>query len=380
MPINFVTGFPGAKKTAWTILTVKARGEKEKRPVYACNIKDMRVPGWHSFDHPDQWIDPQIIPDGAIVVVDELQDFWGNVKGNVPEPILELSKHRHRGLDFYFITQDPSLVHATPRKLCNGHFYISSVFGSGASMVYEFNHMQLYPEKAKPLQTSAFVVDKQVFEWYTSTTINTVKTKIPRKAFILPIALLVFLGTAWLGYKMLFRTVDKAKASGSSVAAAASGALPGIPGAAGAPADNHPLTAAEYVKVRQPRIEGIEHTAPVYDDLTKPTRAPYPAACLIKGDTCKCYTQDATPYRTTKSLCTQIAKNGVFLDFDIQRQQQTQPQARHQITPAASAPAPASPAPAAPASTALASSGQMQEWQVGLNAPTPIPRHSVLIK
>ena len=95
MAINFITGLPRQGKTLFTICYVKEKAEKEKRDVYYCNIPEVTIDGWTEIDHPDKWME---LPDNCLVLVDELQDFWGNaaIGAKVPQPILELSKHGKR--------------------------------------------------------------------------------------------------------------------------------------------------------------------------------------------------------------------------------------------------------------------------------------------
>ena len=76
MPINFITGLPRAGKTLWTLTQVRALAEKDKRQVYYCHIPEVTIPGWLEIEHPDEWMK---LPDGCIIVVDELQDFWGKM-------------------------------------------------------------------------------------------------------------------------------------------------------------------------------------------------------------------------------------------------------------------------------------------------------------
>jgi len=61
---------------------------------------------------------------------------------------------------------------------------------------------------------------------------------------------------------------EKGGNSGSAVAAVA------------APAS---LTPADYAAAYTPRIAGLPHTAPVYDEVTKPVVAPYPVACIASA-------------------------------------------------------------------------------------------------
>ncbi len=77
-----------------------------------------------------------------------------------------------------------------------------------------------------------------------------------------------------------------------------------------------PQTAQELVEAHRPRIDGLMHTAAVYDTLTTPKRVPVPAACIsMASKGCKCYTQDGTTYNTTPQICAQVVANGIFLHF-----------------------------------------------------------------
>jgi hypothetical protein len=56
-----------------------------------------------------------------------------------------------------------------------------------------------------------------------------------------------------------------------------------------------PLTPREYVESYSPRIDGLAYTAPVYDEVTKPTEAPVPVACIESASKgCRCWSQQAT--------------------------------------------------------------------------------------
>jgi zona occludens toxin len=120
------------------------------------------------------------------------------------------------------------------------------------------------------------------------------------------------------------------------------------------------MTAAEYVDSRTPRLKDFAHTAPAYDDVTKPTEAPYPAACVQMGKTCKCYTQQATLLQVSGAVCLQIVQQGFFMDWktaqrgefiprdrgDYRHQREPLPQAQQvaQMDPVRAVPAPMPPA------------------------------------
>ena len=88
------------------------------------------------------------------------------------------------------------------------------------------------------------------------------------------------------------------------------------------------MTAAEYVDARIPRLKDFAHTAPAYDDVTKPTEAPYPAACVQMGKTCKCYTQQATLLQVSGAVCVKIVQQGFFMDWKTAQRGEFSPRDR----------------------------------------------------
>lgn len=318
MPINLVTGLPRHGKTLWTICTVKERAEKEKREVYTCNIPGITIEGWKEIDHPDKWLE---LPDSCILIVDELQDFWGKAPNGqkVPTPILELSKHGKRGIDIYMITQEPSLVHGTPIGLAEWHYFVKRSFGTENAMVYKFQRMQNHPEKLtkKAAEVLPFRYPKKAYTWYKSADVHNIKRKIPAKLLAIPVVLAIAGLCIWGAVTMFSGVIDKAKGNSPAAAAARPGQTsPGTnqpaPGQSG---QRQIQTAAEYVQSFQPRIDGLPYTAPRYDEVTKPTTAPFPAACVNMGKRCNCYSQQGTKLDTPKELCAQIVADGFFMDW-----------------------------------------------------------------
>lgn len=329
MAIYFVTGLPRTGKTLFTLCHVRPISEKEKRPVYTCNIPGITIPGWQEIDHPDKWMD---VPDGSIIIVDELQDFWGKAPpgAKVPLPILELSKHGKRGIDFYFITQEPDLVHHTPRSLCQHHYFVVRAFGSQNVMIYKFERMQLHPDKVKTKgEKMPWRYNKEAFGWYKSADTHNVKRQIPLKVWAIPFVAIFAALAVWAGIKMFGGVLDKAKSAGSppsssvgavGSAGGAGGAGARSVGAAGADLQKPALTVAEYTASFDPRLKGFPQSAPRYDDLTKAAQAPKPAACIDgirpgqQVRSCTCWTQQATPLSVPEALCKQLAAGGFFDD------------------------------------------------------------------
>ena len=95
------------------------------RTIYA-NIKALKIDYVRALK--TDWRD---CPDGSIIVIDEVQLIkpYDNLKDRNNEMIQELTIHRHRGFDFFFITQHPSLLHPTAKILIGMHWHLTVPFG-----------------------------------------------------------------------------------------------------------------------------------------------------------------------------------------------------------------------------------------------------------
>jgi zona occludens toxin len=155
---------------------------------------------------------------------------------------------------------------------------------------------------------------KEVFGWYKSTSLDTAKMKIPFAVKMMLVAALSVPVLAYYGWKTFNQRLP-----GSGVAK--SGPVVPLADGVGSRVVSGRVEAAkvqtplEYVAQFQARLEGLPHTAPRYDDLTKPVSVPFPAACISMGERCTCYTQQATVMDVKKPLCLQIVKNGYFNDW-----------------------------------------------------------------
>ena len=69
--ITLITGAPGAGKTA--LMVELLRTIYKDRPVYACNVEGLTLPHFQ-LDDLSKW--PEVVPDGSLVVCDEVQRFW----------------------------------------------------------------------------------------------------------------------------------------------------------------------------------------------------------------------------------------------------------------------------------------------------------------
>lgn len=78
-----------------------------------------------------------------------------------------------------------------------------------------------------------------------------------------------------------------------------------------------PKREEDFYKASAPRVAGFAHTAPKYDEVTKPIVAPYPAGCYSTLNRCRCFTQQGTRLPMTADQCRAvIAGGGIFIDWE----------------------------------------------------------------
>lgn len=326
MPIFLTTGTPGSFKTISTIgRVIKRQADDRKagldRPVYACNIKNLSLPGWEHLEHGYDW---PTVPDGAIVIIDECQKEemgFGRMSttAKVPPHIALLEDHRHRGIDIYLITQGPHLINSHIKPLVDTHWHMVRKYGWDRANVYQSTGIIKNPETKSNLsdtEKSIYRPDKKLYQYYDSATLHTVKKRVPKAISYGVPALLICLLAVYMGFRIVYGMAGKeALESAPDTPTAAQIASPSsgnafIPPDAseGQTSGFDPMTA--YI----PRIAAMPETAPAYDELRKPQDFPRPQ-CLQNRKTgdCQCYSQQATLLRDyPQTLCLAYVNEGYF--------------------------------------------------------------------
>jgi zona occludens toxin len=306
--IFLTTGQPGAGKTLYTLYYVQKLAQKENRQVYYNGVADLKIPGWLELDNAEDW---HKLPPGSIVLLDECQRLF-RPRGNgaaVPEYVAKLETHRHQGLDLFFITQHPMLVDTNVRRLVGKHFHVKRTFGMERATVHEFPDLRQEPDKSREGSVRhEFKYPPEVFTWYKSAEVHTVKRSIPARLWfllLLPIILgaLIWATVAWWQGKMESKDESVGGVPTSESA---------LPSPTKTPSSAKPLTTAEYLDQHKPRIDGLPHTAPLYDKVMQVKTAPQPKACVASRRKCTCYTDQVTVIDMSDALCRQIAENGFF--------------------------------------------------------------------
>ena len=309
MAIELVTGLPGHGKTLMTIARYRDVAKSSGRQIFHAGIKGLKLP-WPAWD-PKRW---QELEPGSILIVDEAQ-FVFPVRGRgQPEPWIEqLAVHRHGGLDLVLITQNPMLIDSFVRRLVDRHWHVVRKFGTHSVTLHEFPNgcKENVAASREGSVRHDFRYPKDVFEVYESAEAHTVKRRIPARVFILLSIPFILAGLAWFGYSRLKPDAVAARMGVPAPVESSHGIGSGPPPAGRV----GPATAGEYVADFQPRIADLAHTAPAYDQVTKPVAAPHPAACVASANVCKCYTDQATLLQMGDKLCRDIVAGGFFVPW-----------------------------------------------------------------
>lgn len=326
--IYFITGKPRHGKGLYSLQTIQKKALAENRQVYYMGIDGLKL-DWKQLDKIEDW--PHL-PHGAIIVFDECHKYFPQDKigSQLPHHVEFLAEHAHHGYDMYFITQSPKRVSTFLRDRVEEHHHLIRQFGKEKANLYKFYDVQTIPLSARSKEDgikSTFNYPTELYGQYNSSEMHNVKVSVPLRYYMLfAIPVLVCI-LAYYGY-MGLKSTDKITEPETAI-----------------PSEYTPsrhqqkendkdkmLTTGEYIAVHQPRIEGMPQSAPKYDEITEPTSAPYPAACVLSRNKCLCYSQQATKLEVPEAMCLQIVSNGYFLDFDANQSQQQNNQSQTRQT------------------------------------------------
>ena len=324
--LYLVTGTPGAGKTLNTIEFIDTEPTFQDRPVYYFNVAGVDPSlGWTelSEDEAREWFN---LPKGSIIFFDEAYKVFP-IRGpsqKVPQHVEKLAEHRHSGYDVILCCQKvKGQVDSFIRGLVNHHWHYSRKFGADFSTRFMWETCQEdvngYHEK-REAQKKVCKFNKKYYSAYKSSEIHTVKKRPPwAKLAVVFGGIAVGVYAAYSAVSLATGFNDNAqsafgvhtgKESGPDSVASSSGFIP-------AEIRDTETSPAAWYQARQPRLTGFPHTAPVYDELTKPNTFPRPN-CLLFTDRkpvkCVCHTQQATRMDIPQNLCINIVKNGWFDD------------------------------------------------------------------
>lgn len=331
--ITLITGQPGAGKTLYGLNYVREWSERENRPVYYNGITDLKLP-WIEMDSGEDW---HKCPDGSIIVIDECQRVFRprGTGSNVPPHVALLETHRHRGIDIVLVTQHPMLADTNVRRLCGRHFHVVRAFGTKKATVHEWSEVREQCDKNRAGSIRHdFFYPKAAFEWYKSAEIHTHKARIPPRVFFLAVIPLLLGLLGWYMLNWYESRSKNAPTNPLTLGAKSSASAMGPPNAYAATGSKiEPAEPMQWFYSRVPRVSTLPHTAPMYDEVTRPVEAPIPAACVASASKCTCFSQQATLLDLEDRACRAIVKTGYFVPWKQERAKTAEP--RSSISPAA---------------------------------------------
>lgn len=244
--ITLLTGAPGTGKTAALVDLLRTIGADRPLFVFGLNgLKLAHVP----LEDPTKWMEE--VPDGAAIVIDEVQQVWrprGPGKA-VPDHIAALETHRHRGLDFFLTTQGPNLLDSNVRALVGRHIHLRDLGWLGRWW-YE------WPECADQCRTGwrsapikkRYKLPKHIFDSYTSASIHIKPVRSFPTALVVAVAALG--GTGYFAWHMYGRLASNLNPE----AAAASSAAKKAPEKTAPAAKPTTLASTAHAQVQPPKV------------------------------------------------------------------------------------------------------------------------------
>jgi zona occludens toxin len=111
-----------------------------------------------------------ITRDNALIIIDEMQNFWPSNKSKLGPDITQfITEHRHRGQDILGIGQDLRDVHALWRRRCAQKVVFSKLDGLGREDNYSYRLLKATtPDKFQVITKGAGKYDSKYFGSYSS--------------------------------------------------------------------------------------------------------------------------------------------------------------------------------------------------------------------
>jgi len=360
MPIELMTGLPGTSKTSRLVSRMLAESKKPNpRPLVVMGVNGMKPGLAMILDDPTRWAEitdrsegpctcpliggePNVpkpdgslgfqphthrIPMGALVFVDEAWKWFGHLQDasrqSTPKHVLQLAEHRHMGIDFVWTTQAPAQIYPFARSQIGTHTHIVRKAGTKFCDTYTWSELQedvkSDGKRAVALQ-STDRMPTDGWEWFLSAQEHTIRTKLPKRVFVIPLAIIGAAIAAWIAYQTLKPSAIAAQVAGNGLESG----LRTDPAQTEQPARerqarDRPMTPTEYAEHHLPRFATMPHTAPAFDGRS-PTADPL-LLCMAGGQgedaeghykdlACTCMTEQGTRYDLPEGECRRVARWG----------------------------------------------------------------------
>lgn len=231
------------------------------------------------------------IPDGALIVIDECQDFFPPRGPSVPAPahVSSLNTHGHRNLDYVLMTQHPKLIDNAVRRLINRHQHYRRMFGGKRAVTYEWDVCSDNLDFPKAVK-GVYAYPRRRFGLYRSA-VGFTKPKFKLPAFLIVPALAVPLAI-WAGPAAV-RTMY-----GATTGKGVSSSVPAVPASA-------PASAARAASSASPAASAAS-AVPLY------------SGCISMGERCSCVSSEGLFVRVEPQQCLDnVASSGHGIPYFV---------------------------------------------------------------
>lgn len=250
--------------------------------------------------------------DGSLIILDEVQRIWRprSAGSAVPPEISALETHRHKGIDFWLISQSPKLLEMNIRRLVGRHIHLVASWKGRAQ--YEWPECHENTASTAGAVSRPYVLKKSIFTKYKSASVHTKLEKRPPIAiYVIAIAAVLLI---WLGNDIYSRhsapepespKIDQQQPSPTNLNTTVQSVIPA--GQTKFQSNSFDFT---------PRVKSRAETAPAYDGMVKVQSVPFPETCSAwtteTEKHCRCLTDQHTPYDMPYSQCVAYARHEVY--------------------------------------------------------------------
>lgn len=298
-PITLMTGLPGSGKTALIVKYIKEATDAG-RPVFQLGIPELKLPHWPvppieewtelrpDPDHSSLMLPYFTFPENSLIVLSEAQRVYRpRPSGSkIPDHVAAFETVRHTGVTFIFDTQHPDFLDAHIRKLVGQHIHLLD-HGLLGRKHYEWPYCGR-PEdfKSAPIK-KGYSLPSEIFGLYKSSSLH-IKRKytLPPAIVTLALCVLLILGLGFWGYRSYQKKLEPLQLSQQhrEEAAQQNQNIPMAPAVL-------PVTMESILSDRQPRVQSLPESAPIYDALRVAKTMPAVVGCVQTKTRCSCQNQ-----------------------------------------------------------------------------------------
>ena len=225
------------------------------------------------------WNWPEWCKPGDIIFIDEVQRWW-RPRGNgtkVPLEVQALETHRHKGVDFVIVTQNPMLLDQNVRRLVGRHQHVRRLAGMKRAVIYDWDTCSGTLNFKSAVAKSYFGYPKSAYALYKSSELHTKqRQKIP----------------LWVGVPLLGLVL------GAVMAPRAFAVLSGA--ASGRGITQHASAAPSPFSVASAPVPGVVPASGVVVSQSKPEEY---SGCIVVRERCACYDVKGNKVDKDPALC-----------------------------------------------------------------------------